>query len=178
MNEMNEQTTEERQGLNELVANIPEEFPVNGKIVRIHSKTMRELVEVDRARSKLKQHLQARDALNLKLQTQRQQILSQISNSTDDNIDDLWDQLEVVNETLVSEELLEQQRELEVNCYDALIDVLFVALNKDVQRPEYDKTWLGDNISVDLGNQIVDAYRAKNDTNNFFYKVQTEMGMF
>ena len=44
---------EQQQKMNEIVANIPEEFDVDGRTIKVHSKSAREMVRIDKAIMKI-----------------------------------------------------------------------------------------------------------------------------
>ena len=67
---------EQQQDMNEIIANIPQEFKVDGRTIKVNSKSAREMVKIDKAIMRL-----------LKLQFNRESI--QIENN-----DNFWDDLD------------------------------------------------------------------------------------
>ena len=72
---------EQQQAMNEIVANIPEEFEVNGKKIKIHSKSARDMVKIDKAIMQI-----------LKVQYERETL----EIGEDDNF---WDKLDSLQES-------------------------------------------------------------------------------
>ena len=72
---------EKQQDLNEIVANIPEEFEVGGRVIKIHSKSARDMVRIDKAILKI-----------LKVQYERETI--EIGED-----DGFWDKLDALQES-------------------------------------------------------------------------------
>ena len=127
------------QATNESIANIPDEFIVADRTIKISSKSIRQMVKIDRAVLELHKIAYLTDESNLE-----------------------------------GEELWEATIRKNENIYDRMVDVLFCIVNDNVNKPEFTKEWIEDNISAAIGSvgeQIIDAYNQKCGTDTTVKKM-------
>lgn len=148
------------QDINEMVTNVPVEFEVGDKSIEIYSKSIRDMVKID------------------KLINQLRQIGSEEIDISD-----------VTDADLTSEELEQKYIEIEkaledknTRIMDLVMEILFHVVNKNtgatellapgvVIEPEFSIDWLRDNLNVELGEQIIDAYNQKCSPGNLIKKI-------
>ena len=132
---------EEKQEINEALANIPDVFEVNGKKIEIRSKTPRELVQIDKLILRL-----------VKISYERETM------SFEDADDKFFDKIESVSE-----------RYFDANC-DVLVHVMNEnpeepEITKDWILDNMDFSQNG------VAEQVMDAYNRRCSPDNFFQKV-------
>ncbi len=137
------------QEINEMVVNIPVEFEVGGKAIEIYSKSIRDMVQVDK-------------------------LINQLRNVGAEDIDIS----DVIDADLTPEELEQKYIEIEqsledknTRIMDLVMEILFNVVNKNVKEPEFSIDWLRSNLDVELGEQIIDAYNVKCSPGNLIKKI-------
>lgn len=138
------------QDINDMVANIPIEFEVGGKSIEIYSKSIRDMVKIDKLINQLRQ-----------------------IGSEEIDISDVTDTTELTSEEL-EQKYIEIEQKLEdknTRIMDLVMEILFHVANKTVDEPEFSIDWLRDNLNVELGEQIIDAYNAKCSPGNLIKKI-------
>jgi len=129
----------EIQRINEALVNIPTEFNVNGKVIKIKSKPMGQMVQVDRKILELYK--------------------MQFSDETPaDDAEDITTKPEYWDERI---SILEAT-------YKKISEILFYIINDNYTEPEFTEAWITNNIDTGsafdddpnsgMGNRILDAY--------------------
>tara|TARA_Y100000034_G_scaffold132434_1_gene195410 strand:- start:613 stop:1125 length:513 start_codon:yes stop_codon:yes gene_type:complete len=135
------QEMEEKQEINEALANIPDVFEINGQKIEIQSKTPRELVKIDKLILKL-----------VKISYERETM------SFEDADSEFWEKIESVSE-----------RYFDANC-DVLVHVINKdpenpEITKEWILDNMDFSQNG------VAEQVMDAYNRRCSPDNFFQKV-------
>ena len=170
---------DEIQSVNELVANIPKELKIAGKVIRVDSKTPTQLIVLERVRQGLERARQEKEMYTMEVEKSKQAILTQISaeGTASDRLEELWLAFEKVQAESTSDEAVQNQLELAEKVMAQVTEVLYHIINADPEKPRLDRVWINQHISMEDATKILDMYEEKNSLTSFFSRTQ-DLRMF